>query len=169
MYIVFLLLWILLNGQFTWEIFVFGLVIAGGMYAFTCRFLDYSIEKDVLLFRKLPYILANILILIWEIIKSNMSAIRLALSFRREVEPVIVRFHTDLKSNAAKVALANSITLTPGTITVGLEGDELIVHALDVELVEGIEESVFVRMLRKMEQMDENVKKKKKGRGNWHE
>ena len=161
MYIVFLLLWILLNGQFTWEIFVFGLVIAGGMYAFTCRFLDYSIEKDVLLFRKLPYILAYILILIWEIIKSNMSAIRLALSFRREVEPVIVRFHTDLKSNAAKVALANSITLTPGTITVGLEGDELIVHALDVELVEGIEESVFVRMLRKMEQMDENVKKKK--------
>ena len=80
MYIVFLLLWILLNGQFTWEIFVFGLVIAGGMYAFTCRFLDYSIEKDVLLFRKLPYILAYILILIWEIIKSNMSAIRLALS-----------------------------------------------------------------------------------------
>ncbi len=159
MYVVFLLLWILLNGQFTLEIVLFGLVIAGALYAFVCKFLDYSVEKDKLLFRKLPYIFAYILILIWEIIKSNISAIRLALSFQREVDPVIVRFQTDLKSDAAKVALANSITLTPGTITIGLEGDELIVHALDAELIEGIDESVFVRLLRKMEAMDQKARK----------
>lgn len=162
MYFVFLLLWILLNGQLNWEIFCFGIVIAGVMYGFVCRFLDYSLEKDLLLFRKLPYILAYILILIWEIIKANVDAIRLALSFRSEVDPVIVRFHTDLKSKAARVALANSITLTPGTITVALEGDELIVHALDESLIEGIDESVFVHILRKMEAMDEEVLKKRR-------
>ena len=75
------------------------------------------------------------------------------------MDPVIVRFQTDLKSDAAKVALANSITLTPGTITIGLEGDELIVHALDAELIEGIDESVFVRLLRKMEAMDQKARK----------
>ena len=62
--------------------------------------------------------------------------------------------------------MANSITLTPGTITIALEGDELIVHALDEELVEGIDESIFVRMLRKMEAMDEEILKK---RGRRHE
>lgn len=151
MYVVFLLLWILLNGQFTLEIVLFGLVIAGALYAFVCKFLDYSVEKDKLLFRKLPYIFAYILILIWEIIKSNISAIRLALSFQREVDPVIVRFQTDLKSDAAKVALANSITLTPGTITVSVEGNTFTVHCLDKSLAQGIETSVFVKLLEKME------------------
>ncbi len=164
MYIIFLLLWILLNGQFTWEIVCFGIVIAGVMYAFVCKFLDYSLEKDILLFRKMPYILAYILILIWEIIKANVDTIHLALSIRNEIDPVVVRFRTDLKSKAAKVALANSITLTPGTITVDLEGDELIIHALDAELVEGIDESIFVRLLRKMEAMDETVLKKRRER-----
>ncbi len=163
MYIIFLLLWIMLNGQFNLEIVCFGVVIAGVLYAFVCRFLDYSPKKDLLLMRKLPYILAYILILIWEIIKANMDAIRLSLSVRNEVDPVIVRFRTDLKSRAARVALANSITLTPGTITVALEEDELIVHALDETLIEGIDESIFVRMLRKMEAMDEAFLKKRRG------
>ncbi len=164
MYILFLFLWIILNGQLTWEIAAFGIVIAGVMYGFVCRFLDYSIEKDILLFRKLPYILAYILILIWEIIKANVSAIRLATSFQNEVDPVIVKFKTDLKTDIAKVVLANSITLTPGTITIKLEGSELVVHALDVELVEGIDESVFVHMLRRMEAMDEAYRQKRRSR-----
>lgn len=162
MYILFLLLWILLNGQLTCEIVVFGVVIAGAMYAFICKFLDYSVEKDILLFRKLPYMLLYLLVLILEIIKANVSAIRLALSYRNEIDPVIVKFKTDLKSKAARAVLANSITLTPGTITVALEGDELIVHALDVDLVKGIDESIFVRMLRKMEAMDEEVRRKRR-------
>ena len=160
MYIAFLVLWILLNGQLTVETVLIGLAVAGVMYAFICKFLDYSIEKDLLLFRKLPYIAAYLMILIWEIIKANISAIRMTLSYRKEVDPVIVKFKTDLKSKVAKVVLANSITLTPGTITVDLEGDELIVHALDEELAEGIDESIFVQMLRKMEAMDEEAKKK---------
>lgn len=164
MYIMFLLLWIILNGQFTWEILAFGVVIAGVMYGFVCKFLGYSVETDLLVLRKLPYILAYILVLIWEIIKANMSAIQLALSFKNEIDPVIVKFTTDLKTDIAKVVLANSITLTPGTITIKLEGDELVVHALDVELVEGIDESVFVKMLRKMEEMDENTRQKWRNR-----
>lgn len=159
MYIVFLLLWILLNGQFTWEIFAFGVVIALAMYAFVCKFLDYSVEKDILLARKLPLIFLYVLVLFWEIIKANVSAIHLALSYRNEIDPVIVQFQCGLKSDLARVVLANSITLTPGTITVAMEEDELTVHALDVSLVEGMEDSVFVHMLRKMEAMDQEGRK----------
>ena len=53
MYILFFILWILLNGQFTWKIAGFGIVIAGYLYAFVCKFLEYSEEKDKLLFARL--------------------------------------------------------------------------------------------------------------------
>ena len=52
---------------------------------------------------------------------------------KAEIQPALVRFHTDLKSEASLVALANSITLTPGTYTVELENGEYVVQALDRE------------------------------------
>jgi multicomponent Na+:H+ antiporter subunit E len=50
--------------------------------------------------------------------------------------------------------LADSITLTPGTITVSLEGNEYVVHCLDKELAEGINTSVFVTLLKRLERME---------------
>ena len=70
---------------------------------------------------------------------------------KEEMEPVIVKFRTKLRTEGARVMLANSITLTPGTITVSLEGDELTVHCLDVSLAEGMEDSAFVKLLEKIE------------------
>ena len=46
---------------------------------------------------------------------------------------------------------ANSITLTPGTITVSLSDDEYVVHCLDKELAQGIDSSVFVELLKRIE------------------
>ena len=65
-----------------------------------------------------------------------------------------MRFKTDLKSAPARIMLANSITLTPGTITVSLTGDEYVVHCLDKSLAEGINSSIFVTLLRRLERMD---------------
>jgi multicomponent Na+:H+ antiporter subunit E len=66
---------------------------------------------------------------------------------------VIVHVHARLKTETARVILANSITLTPGTITVSLTDDHLLVHCLDKSLAEGMEDSVFVRLLQKMEEI----------------
>ena len=52
---------------------------------------------------------------------------------RGNINPRIVHFRTRLKSDLARVILANSITLTPGTITVHLDDDHLIVHWLDAK------------------------------------
>jgi multicomponent Na+:H+ antiporter subunit E len=68
-----------------------------------------------------------------------------------EIEPQLIHFIVPLQTSIAKVILANSITLTPGTITVSLEGNEYRVHCLDSDLAEGISESVFVKKLIKME------------------
>lgn len=151
MYIIFFLMWVIFNGAFTLEIALFGVVIAGVMYAFMCKFMDYSWRKDVRICRCIPLAVQYFFVLLWEIIKANVQTTRIILSHKQDYHPVLKKFHTDLRTKTAKVLLANSITLTPGTITVSLEGDEYVVHCLDQSMAEGMEESVFVKLLRRME------------------
>jgi len=96
-------------------------------------------------------------ILIVEILKANRQVLHFIVSPQYQVEPQIVHFTSGLKSEFARVVLANSITLTPGTITVSLEGSEFYVHCLDREFAEGMENSVFVKLLKKMEALEEDV------------
>ncbi len=65
---------------------------------------------------------------------------------------MLVKFTTDLRSETAQVVLGNSITLTPGTYTAGLENGEFVVQALDKSFAEGLNDSVFVKQLRKLEE-----------------
>lgn len=158
MFILILLLWILFNGQVTLEIFLFGLVFATVFYAFLCKFFGFSFKKDIALLKKSGYVIEYLLVLFIEIVKANIVAGKLILSSREDVEPAIVKFKAPLKSERARVILANSITLTPGTITVRLQYDEFTVHCLDKSLAEGMNDSIFVKLLMRMEGTDINVK-----------
>ena len=151
MFILFLIFWILLNARFTLEILIFGIFIAGAMYWLACRFLDFDIHRDILIIRSFFILLAWVFILIKEIIICNINVIRLVYSPKYIPEPAIVFFKVKFKSDIARVLLANSITLTPGTVTVSVDGDEFCVHALDKSFAEGIEDCSFVRILKKME------------------
>lgn len=154
MYLLFFLIWIIFNGQITWEIAVFGVVIAAVMYLFICKFMGYRPQMDLILAKKFFLILQYVYVLVKEIIKANYAVIKMIMSSRYELEPAVVRFKTDLKTTPARILLANSITLTPGTITVSLEGDEYVVHCLDKELAKGINSSMFVTLLERLERMD---------------
>ena len=147
MFVLFFLVWIVFNGNITTEIVIFGLVIAAVVFAFICKFMDYSLKKEVLFYKKILAFIWYVVILIVEIIKANVVVIHMITTQKEIVEPVIVKFKANLKSETARVILANSITLTPGTITVSLEEDEFVVHCLDKSLAEGMEDSVFVKLL----------------------
>lgn len=153
MYILFFLVWIIFNGAVTVEIVAFGLVISAVMYIFICKFMNYSIRKDIAYMKRIPRILQYVCVLLWEIVKANFAVIKLITASRYDLEPVLVRFKTDLKTKQARVVLANSITLTPGTITVTLKDNEYVVHCLDKELAKGMNHSVFVELLEKLERM----------------
>lgn len=155
MFIPFFLIWVIFNGQFTAEIAAFGVVIAGVMYWFLCKFFNYSPRYDLFLLRKAPLLLQYMLTLVVEIVKANLAVFRLIYTAEYELEPAVVHFKTDLRSTFARVLLANSITLTPGTITVALTDNEFTVHCLDKELAEGISSSVFVKLLEKIEGQSE--------------
>lgn len=161
MYLLFFLFWVIFNGQLTLEIAIFGIVIAAVMYWFICKFMDFSFQKDLFIFRKMFLILKYIFVLIAEIIKANFATIHMILSSKDVAEPAIVKFRTTLHSKFARVLLANSITLTPGTITVTLQEDEYTVHCLDKSFAEGIDDSVFVHMLERLEEPLEVTKQRK--------
>ncbi len=154
MYLIFFVVWIIFNGKFTWEIAAFGAVFSGVMYFFMCRFLNYGPKKDLTLCRRFFGMLHYIFVLVKEIVKANMTVVKMICSAKYVPEPVIVQFRTDLKTEFARVMLADSITLTPGTITVYMSDGVYLVHCLDKSLAEGLDCSVFVELLRKLERTD---------------
>ena len=151
MIVVLFALWLIFNGKVTLELVLFGIVLSVAVYLFCWKFLEYSPKRELLALRLLPQGIGYFFVLVWEVIKANCTAISLIVSPKYEVEPLLVTFRTDLKTDLARTVLANSITLTPGTITVELTDDEFKVHCLDKEMAEGIEDSIFVRLLLKME------------------
>ena len=154
MLLLFFLAWIIFNGRVTLEIVLFGIVISLAVFAFICKFMDFSIQRERNFYRRLPQYLQYFYVLIKEIISANLTVCRMILTRKETMEPVLVRVHVNLKTETARVILANSITLTPGTITVSMTGQELLVHCLDKSLSEGMEDSVFVKLLQKMERED---------------
>ena len=151
MFICFFALWVVLNGKWTTEIGVFGLVFATLAYAFTWKYMGYSPKVDIALVRRVPSAVRYGVNLIVEIVKANLVVCRMILKPDFSPEPQLVQFDVDLKKNRHLVTLANSITLTPGTITVDLHDNHFTVHALDASLVDGLDDGVFVQQLMDME------------------
>ena len=152
MFIVYFALWVILNGKWTTEIGIFGLVFAGLLYAFCCRFTGYSFKKDLRFVRRIPSAIHYGVTLLCEIFKANVTVIKMILDRNFEPKPQLVRFDSGLLELRHRVVLADSITLTPGTITCQLEGDRYLVHCLDESLVSGLDDGVFVSTLSKMEE-----------------
>ena len=154
MFVVFFLLWVVFNGKLNMEIAIFGVILSAAVYLFSCKFLNYSLEKDKKLFRLIPLALKYLWLLICEIVKSNLALIRVVYSRKMDVKPQLVTFTTPLKG-AYKSILADCITVTPGTISVLSEGDKLTVHALDKSMAEGIEDTDFQKQLLEMQKKEE--------------
>lgn len=151
MFVIFLGAWIIFNGKITGEILWIGTFVSAGVFWFICKFMDYSIQKEKRFYQRIWGFCKYAYLLLTEIVKANVTVGHMILTQREEMEPVLVSFHTNLKTDIARVILANSITLTPGTITVTIEGNELTVHCLDKSLAEGIEDSVFEQKLKELE------------------
>lgn len=134
-------LWILFNGQWTGEIAVTGVVLCGLIYLFIWKFMDYSPRKEWRLCKLLPKAIAYLGYLIKEICVSAVQTLRFVWSAKEEVEPQLVSFHAKVKTEAGRVILANSITMTPGTITVDVRDDLFLVHCLDSSFADGIDDS----------------------------
>ncbi|WP_187296186.1 Na+/H+ antiporter subunit E [Tepidibacter mesophilus] len=103
--------------------------------------------------RKFIYIIQYIFVLIVEVVKANIDVAKIVLSPKIDINPVVVNFRTRLKSDLCRVILANSITLTPGTMTIVMENDVYIVHCLKKQFTDGFVDSKFENILLKIEEI----------------
>ncbi|MBM3538755.1 MAG: cation transporter [Alphaproteobacteria bacterium] len=76
--------------------------------------------------------------LIWEVVKSGWDVTKIILNPRLPISPRLVRVPTSQKTDVGRVIYANSITLTPGTTSLELDEQGILVHALTVAGAEGL-------------------------------
>ena len=152
MYLLLFFFWIILNGRLTVEIVVLGLIFAALVYAFVWKFMGLTWEREKSFWKHFLWGAQYIAILLKEIAVANLVVLKIVLSPKKKVHPVIVSFDAPLKNHILQAILADSITLTPGTITVRLYEEKFEVHCLDESMAEGINDSIFVKMLRKWEE-----------------
>jgi len=86
--------------------------------------------------KRVIYFLWYIAVLFFEIIKANFDVALRVIHPALPINPGVVIIHTELKSDIAKTVLANSITLTPGTFTLDIQEDKMLIHWIDVKAVD---------------------------------
>lgn len=90
--------------------------------------------------------------LAWEIIKSAWDVSRIILDPRLPISPTLVRFRPLQRSAVGLVTHANSITLTPGTITVAASAGEFLVHGLTKAGAEAVINGAMDRRVARLEE-----------------
>jgi len=130
-FLVLYLLWIALAGISLEELLV-GAVVSL-LIAYLIRntsVYDFSFKTIVQIIK---FAVLYLPLFVWKLILSNISLAKVVLDPKLPINPGFVRISTGLKGDVAKLILANSITLTPGTLTVDVEEDELLIHWVNVE------------------------------------
>ncbi|MCD6415281.1 MAG: Na+/H+ antiporter subunit E [Planctomycetes bacterium] len=90
--------------------------------------------------KRIVFFAVYLVVLLWEIIKANFDVAYRVVHPAMPINPGIVVIRTELKSDIAKMVLANSITLTPGTFTLDIIGDKLLIHWINVK-AESVEDA----------------------------
>ena len=137
------LLWAALSGHGETLILVLGVASVLLVVAFARRLdlLDAESHPVHLGWRAPSYFLW----LLGQIVLSNVAVIRHILRPRIEVDPQLITVPSGQASDLGAVIYANSITLTPGTVTIAVEGGQLLVHALDRAAADGLIEGSMAR------------------------
>ncbi len=107
--------------------FIVGLMVSLAVAAVTYKHLPNASMKYFSP-KRLGYLFVYVIVFVWEMIKANLNMAAIVLSPKLPLKPGIVKIKTDLKGNFPLLLLGNSITLTPGTMTMEVNGDTLYIH-----------------------------------------
>ncbi len=137
----------------TWLLLIWSLdpeeLIAGAAVAFLIGFLFWDVflkEKGRTIFspRRFLWFLLYLPVFFYYVVKANFDVAYRVLHPEMPINPGIVKVKTSLKTETGKTFLANSITLTPGTLTVDIVGDYLYVHWINISTPDPEEETRII-------------------------
>ena len=122
-----MIFWLMLTFEFTISNLIVGSVASLITSVIFARFFVKNVYK-LIQPKRYFWFLVYLVVFIWECIKANIDVAYRVLHPAMPIRPGIVKVKTTLKSDLAKMLLANSITMTPGTITVDIIDDYLYIH-----------------------------------------
>lgn len=124
--------WLTLSGYFIPMILTFG-VISIAIVVWMCRRMGI-LDGETVPYMTSPQTLSYYVWLFGEIVKANVQVVKAVLSPDLEVSPTLVKIPLNTDVDIAETMFANSITLTPGTVSVDMQPDYILVHALLEEM-----------------------------------
>lgn len=136
-------IWLFLSGSYTLNNLLLGLILGLGLV-----YLFNSILPGNFYLIRIYKIIKLITVFFIELIKANIDVLKIVLQPKIKNEPGFFIYHTDLKTDWQIVLLSNLITLTPGTVVLGISDDrtKIYIHSIDFstkeEEVAGIKSSL---------------------------
>jgi len=140
--------WLLLSGHYTPLLLVLGLASVLLVVWFQRR-MD-RIDHEPIMLRPGFGLWFYLVWLFWNVIKSNIDLARRIWDPKLPVEPLQQRLDTQVSTALEKTLYANSITLTPGTLTIDVREDHFIIHALSQEGIDELRAGEMERRIRRI-------------------
>ncbi len=138
-----LVIWLFLTG-FSYSELIIGVIVSTAVAVVLKRY--HGIKYDARLpIRLVKFIFIYLPIFVVEMVKANIDVAVRVLNPKLPLNPGFVKVKSDLKGKASKLFLANSITLTPGTLTMDVRGENFFIHWIDVKSLEEKEEYISGR------------------------
>lgn len=152
MTLVMFIFWIAVSGSLKWPQLLFGFAAAVFVVWFNRNLLIKPDERVPIRFKTLFWFAGYALKLLSDIVVANFQVAAIVLNPRMPIEPNLVELEVDIEKVTDRVLLANSITLTPGTLTIMAEDNKYLVHALTFKSGEGLRNWPLIKKIREMEE-----------------
>jgi len=142
LFVFLMLVWLVLTASFSSQELTAGILISLALSSFLNKtYLELGLPS--LSVKKIIFLLIYIFVVLREIVKANFDVAYRVLHPKMPIKPGNVLIKTRLKQDLAKVILANSITLTPGTFTLDILDDNLLIHWINVK-TDDVEEATEI-------------------------
>jgi multicomponent Na+:H+ antiporter subunit E len=148
-----MIFWVVMSGFIDVIHLSMGVVTVVGVLVFNSKLKNHQFfEDDMSDLSELRFGMAFYYFfwMIWQIIIAGFHVLWVITSPKMPIQTTVLTFRANLPSAHAKMILGNSITLTPGTLTMDIEGDLFTVHALTAKSYEGIINDEMPKMVLKL-------------------
>lgn len=143
--------WVAVSGALDWPQLMVGMAAAIFVTYFNRNLLITASERPPVNLKSISWLVGYFFKLIGDIVIANFQVAWIVLHPRMPIEPNMVELEVDIDHVSARVLLGNSITLTPGTLTVLADEKKFLVHALTKKSGEALKEWPLIERLKQME------------------
>ncbi len=143
-------LWLVLSGHYTPFLLTLG-AISTGLAVYVALRMELVDHEGLAVIHLTRRIWTYIPFLIREIVLSNIAVAKIVWSPSLPIRPIIMRVRSRQRSDLGRVIFGNSITITPGTVTLAIVGQTLFVHALDGDAAADLSEGEMNKKVAELE------------------